>query len=150
MSRLDQLEVLVGAGLRLEDLEDVPLVLGLGRVLDLDHVHLLQELVVPVAELAGTAFEDVELGAASRYSTIAMLSVPPVSPIALSRIWVPTYSPQAWFSGGLPLRSMNFCVNACDASLSSPWYQRLCQWPESDSRPAAQNGPVSMTPPASG
>ena len=120
----------------------------MGRLFDLDHVHLLQELVVPVAELAGTAFRMSNSGPPSRYSTIAMLSVPPVSLIALSRIWVPTYSPQAWFSGGLPLRSMNFCVNACEAS-SSPWYQRLCQWPENDSRPAAQNGPVSMTPPAS-
>jgi hypothetical protein len=64
LRRLDHLEVLIRPGLRLEDLEDVPLVLGLRRLLDPYHVHFLQELVVPVAELAGPPFEDVELRAA--------------------------------------------------------------------------------------
>src|SRR5207247_9763898 len=43
-------------GLR-DDLEDVPLVLPLRFVLGLDHVHRLEELVVPGAEREGPAFE---------------------------------------------------------------------------------------------
>src|SRR5436190_16102415 len=52
LRRLDELERFVRLGDRLDDLEDVPLVPGVLLVLDLDHVHLLQELVVPVAEAA--------------------------------------------------------------------------------------------------
>src|SRR5438046_1717005 len=43
-------------GLR-DDFEDVPLVLPLRFVLGLDHVHRLEELVVPGAEREGPAFE---------------------------------------------------------------------------------------------
>src|SRR3990170_5195322 len=41
-------------------------------------------------------------------------------------------------------------VKACAAGTVRPWYQRLCQWPDSASMPAAQNGIVPITPPASG
>src|SRR3990172_10951487 len=60
---LDQLEGLLRARHGLDQLEDVPLVPGVLLVLDLDHVHLLQQLVVPLAERARAALQDVEAGA---------------------------------------------------------------------------------------
>ena len=58
--RLDQLERFTSRGNRANDLEDVPLVLHLRLVLHLDHVHLLEQLVVPVAERSRPRLEDVE------------------------------------------------------------------------------------------
>src|SRR5512134_2862336 len=57
---LDQLKGLARRRHRLHQLEDVPLVLSVLLVLDLDHVHLLQQLMVPVAEHALASLEDVE------------------------------------------------------------------------------------------
>ena len=61
--RRDHLEALVRGRHRRRQREQVPLVLDLGRRLEADRVHLLHQLVIPVAVIAFARLQDVELGA---------------------------------------------------------------------------------------
>ena len=119
-----------------------------GRLLDLDHVHLLQELVVPVAELAGTALQDVELGAAleildERRAVGAAGLADRLEQDLRADVLAPG------LLGRLAVALDELLRERLRGLVLEPVYQAL-PVAESDSRPAAQNGPVSMTPPASG
>src|SRR6476619_7361466 len=78
------------------------------------------------------------------------VSVDFVSLMACATILSETYSIQAWFSGGFPLRLIKPSTNVLEVGKSSVWYQTVGQVPLKLPSPAAHASAVLRLKPTIG